>query len=139
MSSIEEAFRAKIVALSTDAGSNVFREVIEQEPAAFPVISFTRTGAPPMPRLLETGVPCLQRANIRVEVIADSAASAESVTAALRAGLDGFRGTVSVTDTSPVGSVEVLRCACVFQGDASYVDGDLMLKIVQQDYELTYR
>lgn len=139
MSSIEEAFKAKLVALDTDAGSNVFREIIEQEPAALPVISFTRTGAPPMPRILETGVPCLQRANIRVEVIADSSATAESVTAALRAGLDGFRGPVTVPGTSPEGRVEVLRCACVFQGDASFVDGDLMLKIVQQDYELTYR
>jgi hypothetical protein len=138
MSSIEEAFRAKIVALNTDAGARVFREVIEQEPE-MPAISFVRTGAPPMARLLETGVPCLQRANVRVEVIADTSASAESVTAALRAGLDGFRGTVSIPDTSPVGSVEILRCACVFQGDASYVDGDLMLKIVQQDYEITYR
>jgi len=139
MSSIEEAFRSKIVALNTDAGARVFREIIEQDPGTMPVISFTRTGAPPMARLLETGAPCLQRANIRVEVIADTSASAESVTAALRSGLDGFRGTVSVTDTSPVGSVEILRCACVFQGDASYVDGDLMLKIVQQDYEITYR
>lgn len=131
MSSIEEAFKAKIVALNTAAGSNVFREVIEQEPDAFPVISFTRTGAPPMPRLLESGVPCLQRATFRVEVLANTSASAELVTAALRTGLDGWKGTSA--------DVEVLRCACVFQGDASYVDGDLFLKIVQQDYELTYR
>jgi hypothetical protein len=130
MSSIEEAFKAKLVALATGAGSNVFREVIEQEPD-MPAISFTRTGGPPMRRILETGIPALQRANMRVEVIANNSASAESVSAALRAGLDGWRGTSS--------DVQVLRCACVFQGDASYVDGDLVLKIVQQDYELTYR
>ena len=38
MSSIEEAFKAKIVALGTAAGSRVFREVIEQEPV-MPAIS----------------------------------------------------------------------------------------------------
>lgn len=130
MSSIEEAFKAKIVALDTDAEDRVYREVIEQEPD-MPAISFVRTGAPPMQRMLESSTPCLQRANFRVEVIASTSASAETVTAALRAGLDGWRGTSS--------GVEVLRCALTFQGDASYVDGDLFLKIVQQDYELTYR
>lgn len=130
MSSIEEAFKAKIVALGTAAGSNVFREVIEQEPT-MPAISFTRTGGAPMRRIIDSGVPCLNRANFRVEVIANTSASAESVAAALKAGLDGWRGTSS--------GVEVLRCAMGFQGDASYVDGDLVLKIVQQDYELTYR
>jgi hypothetical protein len=108
----------------------VFREVIEQEPT-MPAISFTRTGGAPMRRLLESGVPALQRANVRVEVIANTVASAESVAADLRAGLDGWRG-------SSLG-VDILRCACLFQGDASYVDGELVLKIVQQDYELTYR
>jgi len=138
MSSIEEAFRAKIVALNTDADERVFREIIEQEPE-MPAISFVRTGAPPMRRLIETGVPALNRANIRVEVIASTSASAETVAAALKSGLDGWRGTQIIPDTSPAQSVEVLRCAMVFQGDASYVDGDLFLKIVQQDYELTYR
>ena len=138
MSSIEEAFRAKIVALNTDAGARVFREVIEQEPE-MPAISFVRTGAPPMRRILETGVPALNRANIRVEVIANTSGDAEAVAAALKTGLDGFRGAVTIPDTSPAESVEVLRCAMVFQGDASYIDGDLFLKIVQQDYELTYR
>ena len=130
MSTIEEAFKARVVALGTDAGDRVFREVIEQEPT-MPAISFIRSGGTPMRRLVETGIPVLQRASIRVEVIAESSASAESVTAALRSGLDGWRGSSA--------GVEVLRCACVFQGDASYVDGDLFLKIVQQDYELTYR
>lgn len=130
MSSIEEAFKAKVVALGTDAGDRVFREVIEQEPT-MPAISFVRSGGTPMRRQVDTGVPVLQRASIRVEVIAESSASAESVTSALRAGLDGWRGNSA--------GVDVLRCACVFQGDASYVDGDLFLKIVQQDYELTYR
>jgi hypothetical protein len=130
MSSIEEAFKAKIVALDTDAGTNVYREVIEQEPT-MPAISFTRTGGTPMRRDLANGTPVLQRANLRVEVIASTSASAESVASDLRTGLDGFRGTVS--------SVDILRCALTFQGDASYVDGDLVLKIVQQDYEVTYR
>ena len=138
MSSIEEAFRAKIVALNTDAAARVFREVIEQEPD-MPAISFVRTGAPPMRRLLETGVPALNRANIRVEVLAATSGAAESVAAALKAGLDGWRGTQTIPDTSPAQSVEVLRCAMSFQGDASYIDGDLFLKIIQQDYELTYR
>lgn len=130
MSSIEEAFKAKIVALSTAAGSRVFREVIEQEPE-MPAISFVRTGGTPYRRAIDTGIPVLRRANIRVEVIASSTASAESVTEALRTGLDGWRGTSS--------GVAVLRCALTFQGDASYTDGDLFLKIVQQDYEITYR
>jgi hypothetical protein len=131
MSSIEEAFKAKIVALATDAGSNVYREIIEQEPDSLPVISFTRTGAPPMTRLLETSVPVLNRANFRVEIIADSYADAESVASALKSGLDGWNGTSA--------TVQVLRCAMVFQGDAAYSDGDKTLKITQQDYELTYR
>jgi hypothetical protein len=139
MSSIEEAFKAKIVALATDAGSNVYREVIEQEPDSLPVISFTRTGAPPMVRLLETSVPVLNRANFRVEIIADSYADAESVASDLKAGLDGFRGAITVTASSPQFTLTVLRCAMVFQGDAAYSDGDKTLKITQQDYELTYR
>ena len=137
MSSIEEAFKAKIVALNTAAGARVFREVIEQEPD-MPAISFQRTGGAPMTRLLETGVPCLQRANIRVEVIAGTSGDAESVAAALKTGLDGWRGAATIP-TSPQQTVEVLRCAMNFQGDASYIDGDLFLKIIQQDYELTYR
>jgi hypothetical protein len=123
MSSIEEAFKAKIVDRDTAAGKRVFREVIEQEPE-MPAIAFTRTGGTPMDRLLETGVPVLQRVNLRAEVIASTYASAEEVSAALRDGLDGWRG-------ASLG-VEVL-------GEASYVDGDKVLKIVQQDYELTYR
>ena len=130
MSSIEEAFKAKIVALDTDAGENVFREIIEQEPT-MPAISFTRTGGTPMRRDLATGIPVLHRANLRVEVIANSSASAESVASDLQTGLDGWRGTSS--------GVDVLRCALTFQGDASYTDGDMVLKIVQQDYEVTYR
>jgi hypothetical protein len=131
MSSIEEAFKAKIVSLATAAGSNVFREAIEQEPD-MPAIAFTRTGGPPMQRILETSVPALQRATMRVSVIADSVASADSVATALRTGLDGWRGTSL--------GVQVLRCACTFaHGDNSYVDGDVALRIVEQDYELTYR
>lgn len=130
MSSIEEAFKAKVVALDTAAGKRVYREVIEQEPV-MPAIAFTRTGGAPMQRLLETGVPVLQRANLRAEIIAASYASAEEVSAALRAGLDGWRGTSL--------DVEVLRCACTFQAEAVYADGDRVLKIVQQDYEITYR
>jgi hypothetical protein len=137
MSSIEEAFRAKIVSLGTAAGSRVFREVIEQEPE-MPAISFVRTGGAPMPRALDTGKPVLNRASIRVEVIADSMAESESVAAALKAGLDGWRGVSTIPD-SPEQRVEVLRCALTFQGDASYVDGDLVLRILQQDYDVTYR
>ena len=96
-----------------------------------PAISFVRTGGTPMRRIIDTGLPALNRASIRVEVIANTSASAESVAAALKTGLDGWRGTSS--------GVDVLRCAMTFQGDASYVDGDLVLKIIQQDYELTYR
>lgn len=128
--SIEEAFQSKIIALGTAAGDRVFREVIEQEPT-MPAVSVTRTGASPLPRLMETGKVALQRASIRVEVIANSAASAEAVSAALRDGLDGWRGTQS--------GVDVLHCGFVYQGDAAYVDGDMMLRIVQQDYELTFR
>ena len=138
MSTIEEAFKARIVALNTDAGSRVFREVIQQEPV-MPAISFVRTGGTPFRRAIDTGLPVLRRASIRVEVIANSSSSAESVTEALRAGLDGWRGTQSVPGTSPMSTVQVLRCAMVFQGDASTVDGDLFLKIIQQDYEVTYR
>ena len=130
MSSIEEAFKAKIVDLDTAAGKRVYREVIEQEPT-MPAIAFTRTGGTPMQRLVETGVPVLQRVTLRVEIIASTYASAEEVSAALRAGLDGWRGTSA--------GVEVLRCACTFQGEAAYADGDRVLKIVQQDFEVTYR
>lgn len=130
MSSIEEAFKARVVALNTAAGARVFREVIEQEPV-MPAISFVRTGGAPLPRLIDTGVPALQRATLRVEVIASTSASAETVGASLKAGLDGWRGTSL--------GVDVLRSACVFQGEASFVEGDLFLKIVQQDYELIYR
>lgn len=130
MSSVEEAFKAKLVALNTAAGSRVFREVIQQEPE-MPAISFIRTGGSPMRREVSTGRPTLNRASFRVEVIASSSSAAESVAGALRTGLDGFRGTVS--------GVDILRCACVFQGDASYIDGDLFLKVVQQDFDVTYR
>jgi hypothetical protein len=130
MSSIEEAFRARIVELDTAAEDRVFREVIEQEPV-MPAISFIRSGGAPMKRIVDSGLPSLQRANLRVEVIASSSADAEEVTSALQAGLDGWHGTIE--------DVDVLRCALTFQGDASFVDGDLFLKIVQQDYELIYR
>ena len=140
MSTIEEAFKAKIVSLGTAAGSRVFREVIEQEPT-MPAISFVRTGGTPFRRAIDTGLPVLRRASIRVEVIANSTSSAESVTEALRSGLDGWRGRAVDASTSPITDlgIQVLRCALVFQGDASTVDGDLFLKIVQQDYEVTYR
>jgi hypothetical protein len=72
-------------------------------------------------------------------VLAATSGAAESVAAALKTGLDGWRGTQTIPDTSPAQSVEVLRCAMSFQGDASFIDGDLFLKIIQQDYELTYR
>lgn len=96
-----------------------------------PAISFVRTGGAPQERDLATLQPLLQKATIRVEVIANTTASAADVCASLRAGLDAWRGTVL--------GVDVLRCALTFEGEASYVDGDLFLKIVQQDYELLYR
>lgn len=130
MSSIEEAFKARIVALNTAAADRVFREVIEQEPA-MPAISFARTGGTPLARDMETRLPVLQRANLRVEIVANSSGSASGLAAALRAGLDGWFGTSA--------GVEVLRCACTFEGEASVAEGDLFLKIVQQDYELTFR
>lgn len=130
MSGIEEAFKARIVALATPAGDRVFREVIEQEPA-YPSIAFQRTGGGPLQRDVATLQAMLQRATIRVEVLADSSASASSVVSALRAGLDGWRG-------ASLG-VEVLRCVLTFEGEASLVDGDQFLKIVQQDYEITHR
>ncbi len=131
MSSIEEAFRARLVALDTAAGARVYREIIEQAPPSMPVISFQRTGTPALRRDVETGRPVLQRASIRVEVLGNTVSSASEVADDLREGLDGWRGTVL--------GVEVLRCAMVFQGDASFSDGDFVLKIVQQDYELTFR
>lgn len=130
MSSIEEAFKARIVTIATPAGDRVFREAIEQEPE-MPAIAFTRTGGAPTTRDLATMQALLQRATFRVEVVADSTASAAAVCAALRAGLDGWHG-------ASLG-VDVLRCALIFEGEASYSDGDRFLKIVQQDYELTHR
>ena len=128
--SIEEAIKARIVALGTSAGTRVYREVIEQQPE-MPAIAFWRTATPQSPRDVATGFQMLRRAVIRVEVIANSLASSDAVAEALRAGLDGWRGTIS--------GVDVLRCALTFQGDASYADGDLLLRIVQQDYDVTYR
>lgn len=128
--SIEEAFKARIVELETDAEDRVYREVIEQQPD-MPAISFLRTASPQAPRDVETGRQLLQRATIRVEVIANTLASSDAVAEALRDGLDGWHGTSA--------GVEVLRCALTFQGDASVADGDLLLRIVQQDYDVTYR
>ena len=128
--SIEEAVKAKIVDLQTDAEGRVFRGVIDQEPV-MPAIAFWRTGSPEVRRDVETGQQLLQRATIRVEVIARTLAESDSVAEALRAGLDGWHGLSA--------GVEVLRCAMTFQGDASTADGDLLLRIVQQDYDVTYR
>lgn len=128
--SIEEAFQDKVISLGTAAGSRVFREVIEQEPV-LPAISVVRTGASPLQRDVSTGKTVLDRASIRVEIIVDTSADADALSAALKDGLDGWRGTQS--------GVTVLHCGLVFQGDASVVDGDRFIRIVQQDYELTYR
>lgn len=130
MSSIEEAFKARIAALGTPAADRVFREAIEQEPD-MPAIAFTRSGGAPVGRDIATLAPLMQRATFRVEVIADSTASASAVCAALRAGLDGWHGTSL--------GVEVLRCVLTFEGEASYSEGDRFLKIVQQDYDVTHR
>ncbi len=138
MISIEKALRAKIVSLNTDAGSRVLNEFPEQEPET-PTIIFERVGSPMMRRLLETGVPALNQATYRVSIIAISTDTAEPVAAALKAGLDGWRGTVTIPDTSPAESLDVLRCAMTYRGDSSLLDGDLFMKIIQQDYQLTYR
>ena len=61
MTTIEEAFKAKIEALATAAETRVFREVIEQEPV-ITAISFVRTGGTPYRRNVETGIPVLRRA-----------------------------------------------------------------------------
>lgn len=130
MSTIEEAFRAKIEALGTTAGSRIFNEFVEQEPQ-MPAIGFQRTGTPATRRSVETGRRLFERAAFRVEVLADTAADAATVADALYAGLDGWRGTSL--------GVDVLRCQRTFEGAASFQDGDKFLKIIQQDYELTYR
>jgi hypothetical protein len=130
MSTINEALRARIVALGTAAADRVFNEIIEQEPT-MPAIGFVRTGTPEMGRAVDTGRRVLETATFRIEIIADSTASADAVGAALYAGLDGWRGTSA--------GVEVLRCVRTFEGAGSVQDGDLFLKIVQQDYELTFR
>jgi hypothetical protein len=130
MSTIEEAFRARIVELATPAADRVYNEVIEQEPT-MPAIGFQRTGTPAAQRAVDTGRRLFERATFRVEVIAATSASAASVSEALYAGLDGWRGTVL--------GVDVMRCQRTFEGSASIEDGDRFLKIVQQDFELTYR
>lgn len=128
---IEEALRQRIEDLDTPAAGRIYREFIEQQPERLPVVCFQRTGGAPMRRDLVSGIPVLQRASIRVEIIAETSMSSAQMVAALRAGLDGWRGMSA--------GLEVLRCACVFEGEASFVDGDLKLKIVQQDYDLVYR
>ena len=130
MSTIEEAFRARIVALATPAGERIYNEFLEQEPT-YPAIGFQRSGTPVTRRAVDTGRRLFERATFRVEVIAESSASASAVAEALYAGLDGWRGTSS--------GVDVMRCNRVFEGAASFEDGDRFLKIIQQDYELTYR
>lgn len=130
MSSIEEAFKARIVAVGTVPSDRVFREAIEQEPV-MPAIAFVRTGGAPGERDVSTGQAMVQKAAFRVEIIADSSASAATVVSALRAGLDGWHGTSL--------GVDVLRCVLIFESEASSTDGDQFLKIVQQDYEVTHR
>lgn len=130
MSTINEALRARIVALGTAAADRVFNETIEQEPQ-MPAIGFVRTGTPTMPRDVSTGRRLMESATFRIEVIAASTASADAVAEALYNGLDGWRGTSA--------GVEVMRCVRTFEGASSIQDGELFLKIVQQDYELTFR
>lgn len=96
-----------------------------------PSIGFVRTGTPTARRSVDTGRQLFERAQIRVEVVADSTADASAVAAALYAGLDGWRGTSL--------GVDILRCRRTFEGSASIQDGDRFLKIIQQDFELTYR
>lgn len=130
MSTINEVLRAKIIDLGTAASDRVFNEVIEQEPA-MPAIGFVRTGTPAMPRAVDTGRRLMESATFRIEVVAESTASADAVADALYDGLDAWRGTVL--------GVDVLRCRRIFEGASSVQDGDKFLKIIQQDYELTYR
>jgi hypothetical protein len=130
MSSITEALRARIVALGTTAGDRVFNETIEQEPT-LPAIGFIRTGTPTAPRSVDTGRRMMETATYRLEIIAATSAAGDALAQALYDGLDGWRGTVL--------GVDVLRCRRTFEGSASVQDGDYFLKIVQQDYELTYR
>lgn len=129
MSTIEEVFAAKLVALGTSAGDRVFREIIEQEPK-LPAIAFWRTGGAVLPRLLDTGRPALERANIRVEVIANTSADAAAVADAIRDAFDGWVGDLL--------GRQIRHCGCVFAGEASFAEGDLFLKIVQQDYEIIF-
>lgn len=130
MSTIEEVFCAKIISLGTAAGSRVYNEFLEQKPT-MPAIGFMRTNTPSVRRAVDTGRRIFESASFRVEVVAESAASAAAVAAALYAGLDGWRGTIL--------DVDVMRCHRMFEGAASIEDGDQFLKIIQQDYDLTYR
>lgn len=130
MSTINEALKARIVALNTAAAGRVFNEYIEQEPE-LPAIGFARVGTPEARRAVDTARRLMERATFRVEVVASSTASADEVAKSIYDGLDGYRGTVL--------GVDILKVSRIFEGAASVQDGDHFLKIVQQDYEITYR
>lgn len=131
MSTIEEAFRARLVAVSGLAENRVFNEFPEQQPPAFPVVYFIRTGTPGATRAVDTGRRLFERAQFRVGVIGESTASESALRKTLYDGLDGWRG-------SSLG-VELMRINRTFEGSASYEDGDYVLRITEQDYEVTYR
>jgi len=131
MSTIEEAFRARLVAASGLAENRVFNEIPEQQPAALPIIYFERKGTPTVRRAVDTGRQLFERALFSVGVIASSTDDAATVRQALYDGLDGWRGTSL--------GVDILRCHRVFHGTAPIADGDFVLRIIEQDFEVTFR
>lgn len=127
---IEGAVIERAAAIAPTLANRVFREFIEEEPT-LPVAVVTRLGGGPAVRVLG-GDPALYRANVRVEVIDSDLASLETTCAALIAGLDQWRGTLS--------GVTVLTCYLNETAEgSSEVDGDQILRIRQLDFRILFR
>ena len=131
MSTIEEAFRARIVAATGLAENRVFNDIPEQQPPALPIVYFSRKGTPTVRRAVDTGRQLFERAQFSVGVMADASGDASVVRKALYDGLDGWKGTSM--------GVDIMRCHRTFEGAAPISDGDFVLRIVEQDFEVTYR
>lgn len=126
---IEEALKAKIIALATPAADRIYRDIIEQEPT-LPALAISRTGGAGTARDTN-GVPMITMARITVGVVAWTTADATATADALKAGLDGWVGTQS--------TVVVLSCLLRSQHEMPEIDGDHKLRVVLQDYEIKFR
>lgn len=128
--SIENALIARLIALGTNAGARVYREVIVQEPI-LPAIAVSRQSGAFEARSLDNSY-LYQRTTLRVETIGDSMAQVAVVALAIANGIDGWAG------AQPNG-VFVLRSRLVNQAENADAEGDRTFRVVQQDFEVLFR